>query len=369
MTRLARSPGAAGQPIQFAPQGAERLDQLQVLRFIAAFAVVLFHMFQSFHADFGAERNYFKIGAMGVDLFFVLSGFVITYSARPEAGPAYFMMRRIARIVPLYWTLTFLVAAITIVAPSVLNSTQFNWANLIRSLFFIPYAKESGAIQPMLFLGWTLNYEMFFYAIFASTLLIKRWSPLYSCAIIVALVVLGQCFTITNVILRFYTRPVMLEFVLGVLLFMLWSRDRDLFPKYRNLLVAGFVAFAALVATSETGTLPRVVQGAGAFWLVALALAFTLPKGYWPSLFVLFGNASYSLYLSHPYVIQAYSKLLGRDHGFALLALGAVLTIGLCIALSMLLFKVIEVRAQNCIIGWWVARNGNAGRARVGVAE
>jgi peptidoglycan/LPS O-acetylase OafA/YrhL len=108
------------------------------------------------------SKNYFAFGNHGVDVFFVLSGFVITYTAHPEKGSLYFMKRRAARIIPLYWLLTFGVGLLSIIRPDFLLTTTFNINNLLLSLAFIPYIKESGLTQPILFLGWTLNYEMFF---------------------------------------------------------------------------------------------------------------------------------------------------------------------------------------------------------------
>ena len=119
----------------------QKLPGLQILRFVAAFFVVLFHLFSNYHIYFGFSKNYFAFGNHGVDVFFVLSGFVITYTAHPEKGSLYFMKRRAARIIPLYWLLTFGVGLLSIIRSDFLFTTTFNIKNLLLSLAFILYIK------------------------------------------------------------------------------------------------------------------------------------------------------------------------------------------------------------------------------------
>jgi peptidoglycan/LPS O-acetylase OafA/YrhL len=338
-----------------------RLGQLQALRFAAALAVVLYHLF----GTFGAKQNAFSIGASGVDIFFVLSGFVIAYSAFPRAEPANFVMRRLARIVPLYWALTLAIAAMVLLFPRLFNSTTFSGINLLKSLFFIPYEKENGLVQPMLFLGWTLNYEMFFYALFASTLLFPNWSPIYPCALVVSLVALGRVVAVDSVVFRFYTDPIMLEFVFGIVLCLLWRFDSNFVRRHAVHFLLAFVALAAVSLFVEAGLFRPFIQGIAALGLVAAMLSVTMPKKVWAAALLIFGNASYSLYLSHPYVIQIYSNLIGIDSSIPIVTLGAVATLALCIALSVALYFLLEVRAQNWITGQWNAWSATSGRSHV----
>ena len=104
--------------------------------------------------------------ASGVDLFFVISGFIMVYSSEDLFGARgawrTFLTRRLVRIVPLYWLTT----AITIP----LMSLTVDWQSLLGSYFFIPYRAPSNAIVPLHGVGWTLNLEMFFYVIFAAAI-------------------------------------------------------------------------------------------------------------------------------------------------------------------------------------------------------
>src|SRR5689334_8064102 len=104
-----------------------------------------------------------RFGSFGIDVFFVISGYImarILDSGSPPSGD-FFFRRRILRIVPPYWFFTISLFCAAAVAPQVMGATRADSAELIKSLLFIPFVKEDGRTQPLLFLGWTLNVEMF----------------------------------------------------------------------------------------------------------------------------------------------------------------------------------------------------------------
>lgn len=104
--------------------------------------------------------------------------------------------------------------------PSLLNATTPNLQNLVRSLFLIPYKRGDGGVFPMLFLGWTLEYEMFFYLVFGVALaFFKRWAHLAASLLLIVATVAGRVFQPSATIPRFYTNPIILEFVLGMAVF------------------------------------------------------------------------------------------------------------------------------------------------------
>src|SRR5262249_39672775 len=151
------------------------LDSLQALRAVAALSVVLYHI------------DFIGRGAFGVDIFFVLSGFIICHVT--AADRQHFLLKRLIRIVPLYWARTLVVCALALAAPRLLQTTSDSWMGLLKSLFFIPYEKESGRVYPVLFLGWTLNYEMFFYVVFSIALALRpALAPLLSAGVLAAFV-------------------------------------------------------------------------------------------------------------------------------------------------------------------------------------
>ncbi|MCR5875270.1 acyltransferase [Phenylobacterium sp. J426] len=140
------------------------MRSIQYLRGIAAFAVLVFH---------AAERagGHFGVGAAGVDVFFVISGFIMwVVTCRKTPSPGDFLMRRVQRIVPLYWAATLLVVGVALAIPGSFPNLQVSFEALLKSLFFVPYHDAGGLIAPLIVPGWTLNYEMFFYLLFAGGL-------------------------------------------------------------------------------------------------------------------------------------------------------------------------------------------------------
>jgi exopolysaccharide production protein ExoZ len=120
------------------------------------------------------ETPFFNTGGAGVDIFFVISGFVMIISSQSlltrSDGWKQFGLRRIVRIVPLYWSLLTLKLVTLLLVPSVLRVTHIApWA-IIGSYLFVPSFNHDGDIAPILFVGWTLNFEMFFYLLLAIAL-------------------------------------------------------------------------------------------------------------------------------------------------------------------------------------------------------
>ena len=142
------------------------LVSIQALRAIAALLVFWGHAINAVHLKIEADFPHLY-GPFGVDLFFVISGFVMVYSSERLFGqpgaPITFFVRRLARIVPLYWLATAVL--VWFVVPYA--STKA----VLGSLFFAPHIPSEA---PLLFVGWTLIFEMFFYAVFAIALLAKR---------------------------------------------------------------------------------------------------------------------------------------------------------------------------------------------------
>lgn len=339
-----------------------KLLGLQILRFFAAFSVVLFHIGSGYQIEFGNAVNPFAFGAAGVDVFFVLSGFIMALTTDPARGPWYFARRRLVRILPLYWILTLGIAVVGLVLPTLLNSTSVTLETLVKSLFFIAYERPDGAMQPLLFLGWTLNYEMFFYAIYAACILLGLRSPLAPVALVALLVVAGQLFPSSNAVWRFYSNPLMIEFALGICLYLACARHPDWFTRQTAVLAAAGIA--SFILLRWVPGVPWIFAGAvPAVLLVAAFVAFTPGNSRWLALLALFGDASYSLYLSHPYVTQILAKLAPAGLSAASqIALG-ILTCALCIAVSVVLYRFVEIRFQRVLMSFRLVTAGPRGIA------
>lgn len=324
-----------------------KLPGLQILRFCAAFAVVLFHLGEEYRAAFGNVANPFAAGAAGVGVFFVLSGFIIALTTDPARGPAYFLRRRLARIVLLYWTLTAGLVLVGLVMPSLLNSTVITVETVLKSLLFIPFQKADGAVQPILLLGWTLNYEMFFYVIYAACLAVGMRSRLAPVLIVIGVVVAGWLWRSDNVLWRFYTSPLVLEFAMGIALYLLYARRPGTLRRPWVMLIGAAVLFALLRQFPEA---PRVlVNGLPAIALVAAFIRVPASTAQPLSLLVLLGDTSYSLYLAHPYVIRVLTRVApDRLSGAGQVALGMA-TAAACVVLSVVLYRTLELPGQRLL--------------------
>lgn len=291
------------------------LYNIQALRALAAYLVVILHL-ESLLPLSDACRKALGLGAAGVDLFFVISGFIMVHTtAGRDVRPLPFVASRLARIVPLYWLLTLAVFVIALTVPSLLGSTTASPDHLVKSLLFIPFEKGSGAVQPMLPVGWTLNYEMFFYGLFGVSLLARdavRVAVVCSSAII-GLVLIGQGAQPSSTIAAFYTAPIMLEFVMGMWLGVASFRRARLSRGWAGALLA--VASGVLVLGSLLYPAGERVLWAGPPCAAIVWAAFSLEArgvALRNRLLQSLGAASYALYLSHLFITQGTAELGAR---------------------------------------------------------
>lgn len=303
---------------------ADRIESLQVLRFVAALSIAARHLP-------GSPLNALDPNGFGVDVFFVISGFIICLVA-DERRPGEFMWDRVARVVPLYWALTLAVTAVAVLAPSLLNSTTADPWLVLQSLLFIPFMKASGEMQPILYVGWTLNYEMFFYALFALCLFAGRAAPALMLGLLAVLAAVGYVLRFDFAPFAFWTDGYILEFGLGIVLCLVWRRWR-----FAPALVVLAPVGLALVLwqQSSPSPLPREVSyGVPAMLVVAGTMALRIRRaGLWVPLIAL-GNASYALYLSHPYVVlgaDAVTRRLGLDRGVAMIVTDVLALLAACL--------------------------------------
>jgi exopolysaccharide production protein ExoZ len=141
------------------------LPGIQILRGLAALLVLIHHVLEESQPLFGGHipSPLVLLGASGVDIFFVISGFIMYYTNRHRFGrkdaPVDFLGRRIIRIVPLYWLCT--IAVVLLQIGGLYAHKKITGTTLGLSLLFLPNANIVHGV------GWTLNYEMYFYAILA----------------------------------------------------------------------------------------------------------------------------------------------------------------------------------------------------------
>lgn len=298
----------------------DRLRSLQVLRFLAALSVAVCHvdaiLFGQAHA-----------GAFGVDVFFVLSGFVITVTAR--ANPTDFLKKRLIRVLPIYWALT---------APALIIMGGLAPQRVIASLTLWP--AYDVWTPPVLEVAWSLSFELVFYVATALVLagVRARW-------IIGAWIVAGVLGPITGwQPLLFLGSPLVAEFLLGVGL-ALWGQRRTAFGGVA--LLAGLAVLGWFWVTGPAGLDTRIV-GPEAWWRVLFwgvpaalivygALQFeAVFRARWAVPFVFLGEASYALYLLHVPLIHVVKNIAGGWAGAPILALA------LCVGAAAALYAYIE---------------------------
>ncbi|CEK10260.1 acyltransferase family protein [Legionella hackeliae] len=278
------------------------INSIQYLRALAAWMVVLHHFFQiAFKSGTSDGLAYFfYYGAYGVDLFFVISGFVIYHSISGKVITfKQFMLQRIARIIPAYWFFTLLVAVLVIHYQGLIPSTAFSPLFLLKSLFFLPENNPSGiGFYPLLTVGWTLNYEMVFYFIVALTLILPTKFRLVATTLGLCLLIFAGS-KLNN--FSFYSNKMMLEFLFGVIVNLLWKKG--LIQKIPGSAAIAFVILALLVIGFEKAGHHYLRTG------IPCALIFTAVISQNHRLnhlwIIHLGNWSYSTYLCHVLILAA----------------------------------------------------------------
>ncbi|MFS8046660.1 acyltransferase family protein [Rhizobium sp. BR 314] len=284
------------------------LVQLQYLRAIAALMVVYFHsVLQVPKVDPGFQTVFHLFGETGVDIFFVLSGFVMWLTtAGREIRPLDFYWRRIQRIVPLYWLATLFAAFVALVAPTLLKSTVFEFPHVIASLFFLPWKNPADPTLtvPVVVPGWTLNYEMFFYFVFGLLLLVReKWRLAALFGAMTAIIVFCRILPGDLTAAKFYGDPIIYEFLAGVLLAKLYL-DKVLLPQTVAwpALVMGF-SFLLINETLCEASTRSYMWGIPAIVIVYSAVSIDFSKLPVIGSLNYLGDASYSIYITHAFTL------------------------------------------------------------------
>ncbi len=329
--------------------GATKINNLQALRAFAATIVAFFHtgyVYPWRHA----------VGSYGVDLFFVLSGYIMARIC--EKDTRFFLRRRLIRILPPYWTLTILLFAFAAFFPQLLESTRANLPELIKSLFFIPFVKENGLVRPILFVGWSLNYEMLFYLIIALVLSLRLRRPIfYACMLLLGLHYAAILFMKPSLWSYFVGTNYVREFPLGVLAYYaakkVSSSQARRFRVLSLLLVIGAIVALSLIQLYRPAmgyTFEGYLYNLLAF--AAVLGTSLLSQGGWDTRaakLILVGDASYVLYLIHPYCEYMLSRIGGPHLPFLRAGelVGGLIGVSLTIVVSILLHLYAERPVLN----------------------
>lgn len=331
-----------------------KLNSVQYLRASAVLLVILFHCTIRLEDSLpAAVLRLAKTGAAGVDLFFVISGFIMwVVSAQRPVRPGTFILRRITRIVPPYWffTLAWAMAAVIGLLPWVVVTP----AHLIQSLLFIPHpSPQYDQAFPLLVPGWTLNYEMFFYAVFALCLFLPLRHRLGAlCAALGALVMAGWLLAPTGAASAAYTSPLLLEFVAGALIGHHYLRHGPITLTAALLsFIAGVVLLLGSTLLYHDAERSRVLAWGLPSVLIFVG-AIAIPRFQRvnaPLLAV--GDASYSIYLAHIFPITTLGIVYGRLPALQGSVFGQVMFFAIAVpaalAMGHLAYRLIELPSER----------------------
>jgi exopolysaccharide production protein ExoZ len=324
-------------------QAPIRINILQGLRTYAALPVVLFHT--GFTLS-GVN----KIGVFGVHMFFLLSGYIMAHICATDRHA--FVRRRLIRIIPSYWTLTLALFCVAAWFPHLLNATRAVPSELIKSLLFIPFQKSNGLFQPILFVGWTVNYEMYFYMLLGLALLIAPRRPLLVGSLFI-LAIAGVCsfFTSTSAIATFYANPVVLEFIFGLLAYNCVASFPERARTQGKYLWIGIVATSLVLlplveAFNLFPSLPLVLRyGPLSFLLICGSCLLAIGgNDLRAGVIVLIGDASYTLYLVHPYIEMALDRIVARRLPWLHITtvFGCLFAVAVAVVASIVIFLRVE---------------------------
>ena len=335
----------------------KNLQFIQLLRGIACILVALMHITvtfsQTYHLPF--LWNIFKFGGGGVDIFFVLSGFIITYSNKQyitkPASIGKFLKKRMIRIFPIYWIIISLLLVFQLLLPSFYRTHfQLTAVNIFNTYFLLPNHEMINGVS------WSLTNEMFFYILFILALLIpsKKFILLVLFVYLAFLLVL-PAIPITssnnsNGFTQLLLFPMNIEFLLGILVVFLLEK----FPKtwcFPFLIMgAGCFIFSAVfyikILQFFNGEYVRVIMfGFPSFLIILSLVKYELAVNIKVNnLFLKLGDASYSIYLFHLPVVVAFFKLSVKlpitNHLLLVLLSGGMLFV-ICYA-GILVYKKIE---------------------------
>lgn len=349
-------------------------DSLQALRGIAALGVLFFHL-RAVESKYIPGEAVLGTAAAhadaGVDLFFVISGFVMAHVGRGRfsgfSAAGVFLMKRAWRVLPLYWLFTTLTVVLMMTFPAIVNSSYPD-QSVIRSYLLIPHTQ-----LPVLAVGWTLIHEAYFYIVFAIAIAIIAERALTVCLIGWAAVIAYahiDGYQEMTPLRQLLISPLTFEFIVGVLAGLHWRKlplrlAHAMMVTGVALFLAAAIGFAHLTISAPDPWLRTAIFGSAS---VLLVLGWVMHESRGevrvPSSLFSLGNSSYSLYLSHIFVISAVGRLWavaipGQSWGHHFMFV-VVATASACIA-GRFIHSWIELPLLNLAHRSWWSR-GRVGR-------
>lgn len=269
------------------------IGNIQLLRAYAALAVVVYHTGTKFGPQHGTDLK-------GVAIFFVISGFLMCNFV--TESPRDFFVKRLIRIVPLYWAATLLLVYLF---------GGIAWRDVAMSLAFIPHTSTQGNWQPTLGVGWTLILEMYFYTVFAVSMAVAGTkAPLLASAVLIIGVSVAGFWGPDTIIGRYLGSLYILQFVVGIgIFFAIHTVRKRLTSCQISWLWLPVTILIGILACLFEPPAPSIGSIAVSFGIPALVVAVALilaaaGRDATSPIVMLLGNASYAMYLFHTIALE-----------------------------------------------------------------
>jgi exopolysaccharide production protein ExoZ len=341
------------------------LNSIQSLRALATFTVVAYHALAllEFHAAYfmGGKRPdipQLSAGIGALDVFFVLSGFIMIYITKDSETPGGFLFKRFSRIAPLYWIMTTLTIAIALKARWIFPHANLSALSVLCSYLFIPYPDINGALRPVLYVGWTLNIEILFFAAFALALMLPLGRRTAGLVLTLGTVwLIGKALSGLTPVAHFYGEKYTVDLMIGCLLapaarlpqVVAFAKRTPMRPFIVGagvvLCMLGPLTFGHVVLTSYALCVPAGVL------VMACALQDLHREPTKRSLLSFYGDCSYSIYLIHIIVLPLVASRVFRLFGASSMAPVTALTLELAcvLALGPLVHLFVELKCSELL--------------------
>ncbi len=306
-----------------------KIQSIQNLRGFAALAVLIHHIFldtRSYGSNSFLINNFYNLeyfGNIGVDIFFIISGFIMVFIhgndfLKPHAVST-FLLKRIVRVIPLYWLLTTVATFFLFFFPNLFGAGKtFEIFHTIASFLFIPWTNTAGGVIPIIAPGWTLNYEMYFYLVFALFLFFPKYVFIPLITLYFAVSVALHVFVPSYPYLQMITNPLLLEFLFGVYIGTLYS-NKKLIKQYYWLLVVSMILFFSNMFLYHDIAYRMIYFGIPSALLLYALISYEYYRGFplCGNKLLFLGTISYSLYISHvfiyKFIIKVYLYMFGTN--------------------------------------------------------
>ncbi|RUQ34012.1 MAG: acyltransferase [Candidatus Competibacteraceae bacterium] len=347
-----------------------KFENIQALRGVAVLLVVFCHL-QAIEQKYSPGATFLPdwldYAIASVDLFFVISGFVIATVTRGQfqslSKAGHFIFQRVTRIYPPYWFYSTLVLIIWLYKPEMVNAGQGHQINLLASFLIIPQD-----LLPLVMVGWTLIHEMYFYIVITVMMPIipERIFPVLL-VLWTLIVISGFLYFITNcdgnysATVRVIFHPLTLDFIGGAAAALLLNsrilnNDRVIIAIVISIFLCSVIWFNINQSVLKIEGLLRVLLFGIPSLLVVYAAARSEINGtaYFPKSMIKIGDASYSIYLSHVLVLSALGRIWAKmaTTGATAHVIMLVVMLLATISVGLLSYRWIEIPILNSIRRW-----------------